>query len=157
MLPGISTHAIVSIFVLSAVVFALVYSPIVTKLSRGWLSPYAKADVGKRECAATTDSLIVVTTCLLYWTSDLVLYLAAGAAYVLLRDAIKGQSIGKFLFGLVVISIETGRPSSWFRKAERSPSSSRSECRRHLSRGANRRDRSPRSAIGRQARADTSC
>jgi hypothetical protein len=40
------------------------------------------------------------------------LVLAAGAAYLLFRDAIRGQSVGKFLLGLVVISLETGRPSS---------------------------------------------
>ena len=51
-------------------------------------------------------------SCLLYWTSDFVLYLAAGAAYLLFRDAIRGQSVGKFILGLVVISLETGRPSS---------------------------------------------
>ena len=83
-----------------------------TQLSRGLLSPYVKADVKKRLFAATIDALMVVTTCVLYWNSDVVLYLAAGAAYLLFRDAIKGQSIGKFLFGLVVISLETGRPSS---------------------------------------------
>jgi len=55
---------------------------------------------------------MVVMSCLLYWTSDLVLYLAAGAAYLLFRDAIRGQSVGKFLLAVVVISLETGRPCS---------------------------------------------
>ncbi len=100
------------IFILPAIVFALVYSAIVTHLSRGLLSPYAKADVRRRLYAATIDGLVVVTSCLLYWTSEFVLYLAAGAAYLLFRDAIRGQSVGKFLLGLVVISLENGRPSS---------------------------------------------
>ena len=112
MLTGIPANTVLGIFILPAVVFALVYFPIVTQLSRGLLSPYVKADVKKRLFAATIDALMVVTTCVLYWNSDVVLYLAAGAAYLLLRDAIKGQSIGKFLFGLVVISLETGRPSA---------------------------------------------
>jgi uncharacterized RDD family membrane protein YckC len=99
-------------FILPAIVFALVYFPIVTNLSRGLLSPYAKADVRRRLFAATLDGFVVVTSCLLYWTSEFALYLAAGAAYLLFRDAIRGQSIGKFIFGLVVISLETGRPSS---------------------------------------------
>jgi uncharacterized RDD family membrane protein YckC len=98
--------------ILPAIVFALVYSPIVTQLSRGLLSPYAKADVRRRLFAATIDGLVVVVSCLLYWTSDSVLYLAAGAAYLLFRDAIRGQSVGKFLLGLVVISLESGRPCS---------------------------------------------
>jgi len=98
--------------ILPAVVFALAYFPIVTRLSRGLLSQYVKADVRKRLFAATIDGLLVVTTCVLYWNSGVVLYLAAGAVYLLFRDAIKGQSVGKFLFGLVVISLETGRRSS---------------------------------------------
>jgi uncharacterized RDD family membrane protein YckC len=112
MLLGISANAILGIFILPAVVFALVYFPIVTQLSVGLLSPYAKADVKRRLFAATIDGLLVVTSCFLYWNSDLGLHLAAGAAYLLFRDAIKGQSIGKFLLGFVVISLETGRPSS---------------------------------------------
>src|ERR1700704_3272754 len=112
MLTGIRTNALLGIFILPAVVFALVYFPIVTQLSRGLLSPYVKADVKKRLFAATIDGLMVVTTCVLYWNSDVVLYLAAGSAYLLFRDALKGQSIGKFLLGLVVISLETGRPCS---------------------------------------------
>jgi uncharacterized RDD family membrane protein YckC len=102
----------IGIFVVPAVLFALVYSTIVTKLSRGLLSPYAKANVRRRLCAAAIDSLIVVTACFLSSTSRAVLYLAAGAGYLLFRDAIRGQSVGKLLFGLVVISLETHRPSS---------------------------------------------
>ena len=107
-----SASTLFGTFILPAIVFALVYFPIVTQLSRGLLSPYAKADVRRRLFAATIDGLVVVMSCLLYWTSDFVLYLAAGAAYLLFRDAIRGQSVGKFLLGVVVISLETGRPCS---------------------------------------------
>ena len=107
-----SASTLFGTFILPAIVFALVYFPIVTQLSRGLLSPYAKADVRRRLFAATIDGLMVVMSCLLYWTSDFVLYLAAGAAYLLFRDAIRGQSVGKFLLGVVVISLETGRPCS---------------------------------------------
>ena len=108
----IGTTTLLGVFVLPAAVFGLLYFPIVTQLTRGLVSPYAKADVRRRLFAATLDGLLVVTTCLLYWNSGVVLYLAAGAAYLLLRDAIRGQSIGKLFFGLVVISLETGRVSS---------------------------------------------
>src|SRR4029453_17304957 len=107
-----STSTLFGTCILPAIVFALVYFPLVTQLSRGLVSPYAKADVRRRLYAATIDGLIVVMSCLLYWTSDSVLYLAAGAAYLLFRDAVKGQSVGKFLLGLVVISLESGRPCS---------------------------------------------
>jgi len=109
---GITTATLLGILILPGVMFAIVYSPIVTRLSRGLVSPYAKADVKRRLCAVTIDGLLVATSGVLYWSSDFVSYLAAGAAYLLLRDAIKGQSVGKFLLGLVVISLETGRPSS---------------------------------------------
>ena len=106
------TYTLLSAFVLSAVVFAFVYFPLATQLSRSFVSPYAKADVRRRLFAATIDGLMVVTSCLLYWNMGYVSYLAAGGAYLLLRDAIRGQSIGKFLLGLVVISLETGSASS---------------------------------------------
>lgn len=107
-----SAHTLFGTCILPAIVFALVYFPLVTQLSRGLVSPYAKADVRRRLFAATIDALIVLMSFLLYWTSDFVLYLAAGAAYLLFRDAIRGQSVGKFLLGLVVISLESGRPCS---------------------------------------------
>ena len=106
-----SAYTLFGTCILPAIVFALVYFPLVTQLSRGLVSPYAKADVRRRLFAATID-LIVLMSFLLYWTSDFVLYLAAGAAYLLFRDAIRGQSVGKFLLGLVVISLESGRPCS---------------------------------------------
>jgi uncharacterized RDD family membrane protein YckC len=107
-----TVNAALGIFILPAVVFALAYFPLVTRLSRGLLSPYTKADVTKRFFAATIDGLLVATTCALYWSSGSVLFLVASAAYLLLRDAVGGQSVGKFLLGLVVISLETGRPST---------------------------------------------
>jgi hypothetical protein len=53
----------------------------------------------------------VVTAWLFFWTAGSVMYIVIGAAYLLLRDGIGGQSIGKLLLGLVVISLETGRAS----------------------------------------------
>ena len=112
MRTGFSIGVILGWFVAPAVVFTLAYFPMVMRLSRGLVSPYAKADITRRLFAATTDGLIVALTCRLYWTSDSTLYLAAGAAYLLFRDAIRGQSVGKLAFGLVVMGLETGRPAS---------------------------------------------
>ena len=103
---------LLGILVLPAVTFALAYSPIVTHLSRGLSSPYTKADVRKRFSAALVDGLVVITLCLGYWTASSPLYLAVGAGYLLLRDAIGGQSVGKLLFGLVVIDLMSGRAAS---------------------------------------------
>ena len=97
-------------FVLPAVLFGLVYFPAVTRLSIALVSPYAKADVRKRLFAATIDGLMVITTWFLYRNSGSPLFLVTGAGYLLLRDSVRGQSLGKFLVGVVVISLETGRP-----------------------------------------------
>jgi uncharacterized RDD family membrane protein YckC len=99
-------------WVVPALVFAVAYFPTVKWLARGLLSPYPKADVLKRVYAGTIDALLVTTTGVLYWKSEFVLWIVAGAGYLLLRDGMKGQSLGKFFFGLVVISLETGRPST---------------------------------------------
>jgi len=96
--------------ILAGAVFALFYFPAVNKLSRGLASPYPKADVGKRVSAAMIDGLLLATAWSLYQRSNSMAALIAGAAYLLLRDALHGRSIGKFLFGLVVISLETGKP-----------------------------------------------
>ena len=107
-----NTTTAVGLVVVPAVAFALAYFPILTKLSRGLASPYSKADVWKRLCAAMVDGLIVVSMGVLYWTSGSALSVAGAAAYLLFRDAFSGQSIGKFACGLVVISLESGRPAS---------------------------------------------
>jgi hypothetical protein len=108
----IDLPTLVGILLLPAVTLALAYSPIVTHLSRGVISPYTKADVGKRFSAALVDGLVVITLSLGYWTARSPLSLAVGAGYLLLRDAIGGQSVGKVLFGLVVIDLMTGRAAS---------------------------------------------
>lgn len=114
---GVTT--ILGFLVLPAVTFALAYSPIVTHLSKGLVSPYTKADVRKRFSAALVDGLVVMTLSLGYWTANSLWYFAIGATYLLLRDAIGGRSIGKLLAGLVVVSLETGRTASVAGSAKR--------------------------------------
>jgi hypothetical protein len=60
--------------------------------------------------AAVIDSMLIATTIVLYRSSERLLYLFLGAAYLLLRDSMSGRSVGKFLCGLVVINLETGLP-----------------------------------------------
>ena len=108
----IGLPALLGILLLPAVMFAVAYSPIVTHFSRGLISPYSKADVRKRFLACLGDGLLVITLCLGYWIAESRISLAAAAAYLLLRDAVGGQSVGKLLFGLVVIELTTGRPAS---------------------------------------------
>jgi hypothetical protein len=96
----------------SAALFALLYFPAVARLAMALVSPYPKANVEKRLLAAAIDGLLVMTAWFLYQNLNSIAPLAGGAAYLLLRDAVGGQSIGKILSGLTVIRVQTGRPCS---------------------------------------------
>jgi uncharacterized RDD family membrane protein YckC len=102
-------------------VFGIVYLPVLMRQPKAFVSPYAKADVRKRASAAIADGLLVATSLVLYSTQDSILFIALGALYLLLRDAlfIPGQSIGKLLFGLRVISLDDGRPCGRWHSARR--------------------------------------
>ncbi len=95
---------------LPAITLALVYYPMLAKVSVALVSPYAKADLTRRVLAAAVDGMLVATLLALYGSSTSLFYVFAGAAYLLLRDAVGGRSVGKFACGLVVISLATGRP-----------------------------------------------
>ena len=74
------------------------------------VSPYGKAELRKRLAAATIDGLVLLTCLRFSMTLQSASFLVVGALYVLLRDAVQGRSLGKFLMGLVVIRVQTGRP-----------------------------------------------
>jgi uncharacterized RDD family membrane protein YckC len=106
-----SSSVLLSFSVLSGITFALAYGPILRKLSLGLISPYPKADVAKRMLAATADVLVVAVMLFYYRAFASLGYLVMAVAYLLFRDAIGGgRSFGKFMFGLVVTDLETGRP-----------------------------------------------
>jgi uncharacterized RDD family membrane protein YckC len=107
-----SEKILLSFSLVSAITLALAYHPILEKLSLGLVSPYAKADLTKRALAAMVDGSLVAITLFYDRSSGSPLYLVAGVAYLLLRD-VAGRSVGKFLFGLVVTDLETGRPCGW--------------------------------------------
>lgn len=100
----------IGLVLLPAITLGVVYHPILSRFSVALASPYAKADITKRMFAATIDGLLVVATLVLYRNSEQLVYLFVGAAYLLLRDAAGGRSVGKFFCGLVVINLESGRP-----------------------------------------------
>ena len=54
-------NAALEFLVLRAVLLALGYFPAVTKLSKGLVSPYPKADVRRRLSAAAIDGLTFIT------------------------------------------------------------------------------------------------
>ena len=87
---------------------------------KAFVSPYPRADVRKRAAAAVTDTLLVLICAVLSSTQDSMLFIAIGAAYLLLRDCVlPGQSVGKFLFGVRVINLVNGRPCSRLQSAQR--------------------------------------
>ena len=108
-----SDRVLLTFSLFSAITLAMAYRPILDKLSLGLVSPYAKADVTKRLFAAAIDMILVATPLVPYRISESRVYVLAGAAYLLFRDAAAGRSVGKFLCGLVVINLETGRPCGW--------------------------------------------
>ena len=115
-----ATMAFVFASGLSAV-FGLVYLPVLMRQPKAFVSPYPKADVRKRAAAAIADGMLLLTCAVLAGTQHSILFVAIGAVYLLLRDAlfIPGQSVGKFLFGLRVISLGHGRPCSRLQSAQR--------------------------------------
>ena len=102
-----------------AIAFSLAYPSILKRLSMGLLSPYAKVDPRKRLYAALLDIFVAFSVAMASVTTGNVAYAVVAAAYLLLRDSVRGQSPGKFIIGLAVINIETGRPASWKDSARR--------------------------------------
>ena len=96
-------------YAVAAALFALLYFPAL-KLAMAIVSPYPKADLDKRLSAAGIDGLVAMTAWFLYVNIGSAAPLVGGAFYLLLRDAVGGQSIGKIMMGLTVIRVETGKP-----------------------------------------------
>jgi uncharacterized RDD family membrane protein YckC len=112
MMPSLGIGTVVGLVVFPAVVFALVYGPLNTRISRGLVSPYPRVDPRKRLCSAMLDGLLVATCVMLYQRLASWPFLVVGAMYVLVRDGVRGQSVGKFFFGLVVMQLESGKPAT---------------------------------------------
>jgi hypothetical protein len=106
----IDSFAVVSLVAVPGVGFGLLYQPMLTRVSVALVSPYPKAAVRLRFLAATIDSSLTVSMLLLYFYLGSALYPFCGALYAVLRDAVTGRSVGKFLCGLVTIDLTTGRP-----------------------------------------------
>jgi hypothetical protein len=105
-----SSVGLLGFVVLPAITMTLVYQPILERLSMALVSAYAKADITRRVSAAIVDALLIATLLILFRSSESLVYLIAGGAYLLLRDGVAGRSVGKFFCSLVVVNLETGRP-----------------------------------------------
>ena len=103
----------------AAVLFGLVYFPTLKYLSVGIVTPYAKVDVRKRLLAAWVDGIPAIAAWFLYRNTESLWGAAVAVLYLLLRDGIGGQSLGKLVVGLVVVNIQTGRFCTWKESALR--------------------------------------
>jgi uncharacterized RDD family membrane protein YckC len=92
---------------LPGVLFSLLYFPVL-RMSLVLVSPYPKANLGKRIYGAAIDGLLVSSCLIAFWNAGSVPFAVAGLLYLLLRDAFNGQSLGKFFVGQVVIQVDTG-------------------------------------------------
>jgi uncharacterized RDD family membrane protein YckC len=110
---------VVGLVLLPAAAFSVAYPSLVNRYSRGLVSSYAKAEARKRLIAAGIDGLIATTLMVTSATTGIALYFGLSAGYLLLRDAVGGRSIGKLVLGLIVIDLQSGRPTSWFGSAQR--------------------------------------
>jgi uncharacterized RDD family membrane protein YckC len=106
-----TTSTFLGLFVAPALLFGIVY-PAMTRFSRSLVSPYPKADIRRRLYAAAIDGSVVATSWFMFLNLESPSFLVGGGLYLLLRDAMRGQSLGKVICGLVVISVETGRPAT---------------------------------------------
>ena len=75
------------------------YPILLAKLSLAIASPYTKVEVPRRLYAAAIDLLLVASIFAASWSSSSIALAASGTAYILLRDMVRGRSLGKFLFG----------------------------------------------------------
>ena len=107
-----TANSVIGLLVLPAVSFGLLYLPALTRISPTLASPYPKADVSRRVLAAAVDGSLFLTSLYFSLQAESAWFFAAGAAYVGMRDGMRGRSVGKFFAGLVVISLETGKPCS---------------------------------------------
>jgi hypothetical protein len=113
-----------AVFALSgllAAAFGVAYFPLLHRVARGFVSPYAKANVKKRIGAAAIDASFVVICLVAFAVQGSPLFPLLAAIYLVLRDAlfVNGQSIGKFLVGLLVIDLDNGRPCGRMQSARR--------------------------------------
>jgi hypothetical protein len=105
---ALTTSLFFGVLVLPAVFFTLVYFPAL-KFSLVLVSPYTKADVRRRVFAAAIDGLFVTTCWVAYWNAGSLLFAGLAVLYLLCRDGVGGQSIGRFLVGQAVVYVDSGQ------------------------------------------------
>jgi len=92
-------------------ILGIIFLPIFHKVAPLVISPYSKADTRKRLFASSVDISVCLTFYYLFTSFKGIHFLAIIGLYILLKDVLfKGRSIGKLLFGLIVIQVTNGKP-----------------------------------------------
>ena len=114
MLPiNILEYKPVTIFITCSVLTSIVFFPIVYKLTRPIISPYGKANEARRMLASIVDISFFLLFIYFFLFYGNIYFLVFGCAYILFKDSLlQGRSIGKLLFGLIVIRLSDGKPCS---------------------------------------------
>ncbi len=102
-----------NILITSSVLFGIIFFPLIYKLTHAIISPYGKANGIKRALASIVDISLFLLFFYFFLFYGKIYFLAFGCAYILFRDSLlQGKSVGKFLFGLMVIRLSDGKPCS---------------------------------------------
>jgi uncharacterized RDD family membrane protein YckC len=106
----LSSSTLAVLALASTALHTVVYLRALDRVQRLATSPYTKASSVRRLGAACVDLALCVASVGLYgrlgtWAALL------GGLYLVLRDSLHGRSLGKLLFGLMVVSLKTGRPA----------------------------------------------
>lgn len=102
-------HTPLGNWLLLAFALGAVLIPVLSRATRSIVSPYGKADPGRRCLAASIDIALILPIPIMTAETQPVLAILISSMYLAARDGL-GQSPGKLLTGLTVIQVETGRP-----------------------------------------------
>lgn len=98
-------------FIIISITFGMIFFPVFYKLTRKLISPYIKANEIKRLFASTIDVFIYLLFFYYFILYENIYSFAFAASYILFKDSLfHGKSLGKILFGLMVIRISDGKP-----------------------------------------------
>ncbi len=114
MLPiNIFEYRLFNIFLTSSVLSSVIFFPIIYKLTHNIISPYGKANRIRRALASIVDISLFLLFFYFFLFYEKIYFLVFGCTYILFRDSLlQGKSVGKFLFGLMVIRLSDGKPCS---------------------------------------------
>ena len=98
-------------FTISSIIFGMIFFPVFQKLTHSIISPYIKANEKKRLFASIVDASIYLLFFYYFILCESIYFFAFGVSYTLFKDSLfHGKSLGKMIFGLLVIRVSDGKP-----------------------------------------------